>query len=83
MIVTVTLNAAIDRTLTVPNFLRARRLTIQVPGLRKSAAVRSMLGGPISTACPASILRTHANAALFLDLESASALEAGPRADQR
>jgi glucosamine-6-phosphate deaminase len=61
-------------TITVPVFIRARRLSIHVPGRRKSAAVRSMLRDPISTACPATILRAHPSARLFLDPESASAL---------
>lgn len=61
-------------TITVPVFVRARRLSIHVPGRRKAAAVRSMLRGPISPACPASILRTHPDAVLFLDPESSSAL---------
>jgi len=46
-----------------------------VPELRKAAAVRDTVAGPISTACPASILRTHPRAQLFLDAESASLLE--------
>ena len=46
-----------------------------VPELRKARAVRDTIAGPISTACPASILRTHPRAQLFLDAESASLLE--------
>ena len=46
-----------------------------VPDLRKAMAVRDTITGPISTACPASILRTHPRAQLFLDAESASLLE--------
>jgi glucosamine-6-phosphate deaminase len=45
-----------------------------VPELRKAKAVRDAIEGPISTACPASILRTHPRAQLYLDLESASLL---------
>jgi glucosamine-6-phosphate deaminase len=45
-----------------------------VPELRKAKAVRDTVEGPISTACPASILRNHPRAQLFLDLESASLL---------
>jgi glucosamine-6-phosphate deaminase len=45
-----------------------------VPERRKAKAVRDAIEGPISTACPASILRTHPRAQLFLDLESASLL---------
>jgi glucosamine-6-phosphate deaminase len=37
--------------------------------------VRAALTGPVSTACPASVLREHPNAVLFLDGESSSLLE--------
>jgi glucosamine-6-phosphate deaminase len=45
-----------------------------VPELRKAKAVRETINGPISTTCPASILRTHPRAQLFLDADSASLL---------
>jgi glucosamine-6-phosphate deaminase len=61
-------------TLTIPALLSARAVVGAVPGPRKAQAVRDTLKGPISTACPASILRTHPNAALYLDKESAALL---------
>jgi len=61
-------------TLTVPVFRGAKRLSIHVPGPRKAAAVKAMLEGPIETACPASILRLHPNATLYLDPASAREL---------
>ena len=45
-----------------------------VPELRKANAVKRALEGPISESCPASIVRRHPNAAVFLDTESASLL---------
>lgn len=57
-------------TLTVPRLLRADRLFCMVPGRVKRNAVRAALEGPLSTACPASILRTHADCTLYLDAES-------------
>jgi glucosamine-6-phosphate deaminase len=45
-----------------------------VPGLRKAAIIRRTLQEEISTACPATILRRHPNATVFLDDESASRL---------
>ena len=42
-----------------------------VPGARKRAAVKAALEGPISTDCPASILRTHRNCTIYLDREAA------------
>jgi glucosamine-6-phosphate deaminase len=61
-------------TLTIPALLSARAIVAAVPGPRKAEAVRNALKGPISTAYPASILRRHSNAALYLDRESAALL---------
>ncbi len=61
-------------TLTVPVFRQARRLTAAVPGERKAAAVRAALLDAISTMCPATILRTHPAATLYLEPASASRL---------
>ena len=61
-------------TLTVPVFRRAKRLTIHVPGVRKAAAVKATLEGPITTACPASILRLHPDATLWIDPPAAQML---------
>jgi len=63
-------------TLTVPALCAARKLVCVVPEARKADAVRRTLHGPISTACPASILRRQPQATLFLDAESAAALYA-------
>ena len=43
-----------------------------VPTDRKANAVKNALYGPVTTACPSSILREHKNAALYLDKDSAS-----------
>jgi len=57
--------------LTVPVFMRTPHAVVTVPGPTKRAAVKAALQGPVTTACPASILRQHPDAALFLDKESA------------
>lgn len=57
-------------TLTIPQLLDADRLFCSVPGTHKRAAVKATVTGPLSTDCPASILRTHKNCTLFLDLEA-------------
>jgi glucosamine-6-phosphate deaminase len=62
-------------TLTIPALLRVPRLIVSVPGKRKSKIMRRALFEPISTACPATILRTHPNVPLYLDLESANELD--------
>jgi glucosamine-6-phosphate deaminase len=61
-------------TLTVSSILACPRLFVIAPGVRKQQAVRDTIEGDITTACPASILRTHRDAHLFLDRDSAAAL---------
>ena len=61
-------------TLTIPALCSARKMVCIVPEKRKAEAVKAALHGPISTVCPASVLRKQANCLLFLDAESASLL---------
>ncbi len=61
-------------TLTIPALLSAPVISLCVPGPRKAEAVRAALTGPISEECPASALRRHAGAVLFLDREAAGRL---------
>lgn len=58
-------------TLTIPALLRAPVVSVIVPGPRKANAVLTTLQGPIGEACPATALRRHPGANLYLDLESA------------
>ncbi|MBM4169003.1 MAG: glucosamine-6-phosphate deaminase [Ignavibacteria bacterium] len=58
-------------TATVPQLLAGEALFVVVPGERKAEAVWNTLFGPISLSCPASIIRTHRNAKLYLDRDSA------------
>lgn len=59
-------------TLTIPAIMDCKVISCVVPDQRKSDAVYKTLYGPISTACPASVLRKHAECVLFLDVDSAS-----------
>jgi glucosamine-6-phosphate deaminase len=59
-------------TLTVPALRAAKKMLCIVPEKRKASAVRNTLLGPISTACPASILRQTPHCHLFLDRDAAS-----------
>ena len=59
-------------TLTIPTLLSAPWIYCMVPGPRKAPAVKRTLDGEISTECPATILRRHERAVLFLDKDSAS-----------
>jgi glucosamine-6-phosphate deaminase len=61
-------------TVTIPALLRASRVLAIVPEARKAEPVAAALGGAVSPACPASILRRHPNATLHLDPESAARL---------
>jgi len=61
--------------LTIPFIMGVSRAVAIVPGPAKRAAVNAALDGPTTTACPASILRRHTSATLFLDEESAALVE--------
>jgi len=60
--------------ITIPVFLAAQSLFIVVPGESKADAVYHTLHGEINTDCPATILKSHADATLFLDRDSAGLL---------
>ena len=59
-------------TVTIPALLRARHVLAIVPEARKADAVQRALEGPISTACPASVLRRSPHATLYLDRSSSA-----------
>jgi glucosamine-6-phosphate deaminase len=61
-------------TMTLPVFATAGLLACIVPTARKALAVRATLLDPISPACPATLLRRHPRAHLFLDEGAASNL---------
>lgn len=65
---------AIATTLTIPALMSAQFLSVVVPSSRKAQAVRNTVHMPMSHAVPSTILRTHQNATLFLDTDSASLL---------
>jgi len=54
--------------------LKAREILAVVPGPRKAQAVKACVEGTIGPMLPASILRTHPNATVYLDKNSASLL---------
>lgn len=58
-------------TLTITAIMDCKTICCTVPDERKSEAVHNTLSGRIQDACPASILRKHADAVLFLDSFSA------------
>ena len=65
--------------MSIRQILKAREIVCIVPDARKAAAVQSCVEGPISPLAPASILRTHPNTTLFLDVDSAANLAPSTR----
>jgi len=59
-------------TLTIPTLFRVPKLIASVPGPRKAHIVYRSLTEPITTACPATLLRTHPDCTVYLDRDSAS-----------
>jgi len=60
--------------MSVRQILRAKEIVSVVPDARKALAVRRCFEGEISPMAPASILRTHPKATIYLDRDSASLL---------
>ena len=60
--------------MSIRQVLKAGEIIAIVPGPRKAEAVRRCLEGPIGPLAPASILRTHADATVYLDKDSAALL---------
>lgn len=60
--------------LTIPAIMACKAISCVVPDERKAEAVSNTLNAEISTACPATILRTHPNCILYLDTGAASKL---------
>jgi glucosamine-6-phosphate deaminase len=62
-------------TVTMSTILACRVISLAVPGPHKAAAVAATLDGPLTTACPASVLRDHPDATLFIDQDAASMID--------
>ena len=60
--------------MSVRQILSAKEIIAVVPDNRKARAVQACLEGEISPMVPASILRKHPNATIYLDLDSAALL---------
>jgi glucosamine-6-phosphate deaminase len=61
--------------MSVRQIMKAREIIVVVPDARKAQAVNLCFQGEISPLAPASILRTHSNATVYLDKDSASLLD--------
>lgn len=60
--------------MSVRQVLKAKEIIAAVPGPKKAQAIKACFDGAISPMAPASILRTHSNATIYLDRESAALL---------
>ncbi len=66
--------------MSIRQILKSAALVVTVPDARKAEAVKNALELPISNLHPASILRCHRDARLFLDAPAASRLKSLPQA---
>jgi len=62
-------------TLTIPALMAGKYVYCIVPGKNKALAVYNTLYKKISEQCPASVLRTHPDAVLFLDEDSGALIK--------
>jgi glucosamine-6-phosphate deaminase len=60
--------------MSVRQALKAKEILAIVPDARKAAAIAACFNGPITPLAPSSILRTHSNATIYLDRNSAARL---------
>ena len=60
--------------MSVRQVLKAKEILAIVPGPKKAQAIKACFDGPVSPIAPSSILRTHANATVYLDRDSAALL---------
>src|SRR6516164_5422659 len=66
--------------MSVRQVLKSKEILAVVPGPKKAHAIQACFDGPISPMAPSSILRTHTNATIYLDRESAALLSAETQA---
>jgi len=67
--------------MSVRQILAAREIICIAPDARKADAVQACFGDGISPMAPASILQTHANTTVYLDVQSAALLSPAQRGD--
>lgn len=62
-------------TMGIGTIMEARKVLLLATGQHKANAVAAMIEGPVSAACPASVLQFHQRATVLLDPEAASELK--------
>jgi glucosamine-6-phosphate deaminase len=61
------------------NILQSKAILLLVSGRHKKAPLRRMLGGEVTTRCPASFLWLHPDVTVYCDREAGRAFGAGTR----
>lgn len=61
-------------TLTIPALMKGKYVFCMVPGKTKTEAVTRTVNDEISESCPATILRTHDNAIMYVDKDSGAGI---------
>ena len=61
-------------TMGIADVMQARKILLMANGKNKAEAVRAMVRGEVTEACPASILQRHPDATVILDREAAALL---------
>jgi glucosamine-6-phosphate deaminase len=63
--------------MSVQQVLKSKEILAIVPGPKKARAIKACFDGPVSPMAPSSILRTHPNATIYLERDSAALLSPG------
>ncbi|HET6384452.1 MAG TPA: glucosamine-6-phosphate deaminase [Armatimonadota bacterium] len=66
--------------MSIRQIMKSKAIVCCVPDLRKAAAVKACIEGPVSPEAPASILQRHPETSMYLDEGSASLLKERPPA---
>lgn len=61
-------------TMGIGDIMRAKKILLIATGAAKAEAVKAMVEGEVTPACPASVLQNHPDATIFIDEESAALL---------
>ena len=60
--------------MSIRQIMKSASIILSVPDRRKAAAVKGTVEGPVTPACPASIVRRHADCTLYIDDAAATEL---------
>lgn len=60
--------------MSIRQIMKSARIILSVPDKRKAAAVKGAVEGPVTPACPASVVQRHADCTLHIDEAAASEL---------